>query len=58
MDKIAEWCAQAIRISVRLQQTVGKKLVDFVTAMNEDPEVKAVSEEVKTFAREYSIPGL
>lgn len=58
MDKVAEWCHQAIQISVRLQKAAGKKLVDFCNAMNEDEEVKKVCEEVKTFAREYSIPGI
>jgi len=58
MKKVAEWCVRAIKISARLQQTVGKKLVDFIEAMNADPEVLATCEEVKAFARQYSIPGI
>lgn len=58
MDKVAEWCVKAIEISVRLQKTAGKKLTDFIEAINNDEEVKAVSEEVKAFARKFSIPGL
>jgi glycine hydroxymethyltransferase len=56
--KVAEWCVVAIKISVRIQTTVGKKLVDFIAALETDTEVKAVAEEVKAFARQYSIPGL
>ena len=58
MEKIAGWCVQAINISKRLQDAVGKKLTDFVDAIHKDDEVKKLSEEIKTFARQYSIPGL
>jgi len=58
MDKVADWCVKAIKISVRLQEKVGKKLNDFLDALHADEETKAVCEEVKAFARKYSIPGL
>lgn len=49
--KVAEWCVVAMKISVRIQEQVGKKLVDFLEALETDTEVKAVAEEVKAFAR-------
>jgi len=58
MVKVAEWCIRVREISVRLQQQTGKKLADFLEAIHTDVEVKKVCEEVKTFARQYSIPGL
>ena len=58
MDRIAEFCVKAIGISVRVQEKAGKKLVDFVAHLAEDEELKAAGEEVKAFAREFSIPGV
>ena len=58
MDKIAEFCVKAIGISVRVQEKAGKKLVDFVAHLQEDEELKACGEEVKAFAKGFSIPGV
>lgn len=58
MDKVAEFCLKAIAISIRVQEKAGKKLVDFVAHLQEDEELKAAAEEVKAFAREFSIPGV
>ncbi len=58
MDKIAGWCVKAITISKRLQETSGKKLTDFIEAIHADAEIKELSEEIKQFARQYSIPGI
>jgi glycine hydroxymethyltransferase len=57
-EKVAEWCIKAVQISIRLQKNAGKKLVDFLEAMNNDEEVKQTCEEVKAFARQFSMPGL
>ena len=58
MDKIAAWCVQAIAISKRIQDASGKKLTDFVDAIHTDAQIKELSEEIKAFARQYSIPGI
>lgn len=58
MDKIAAWCVKSISISKRIQDTVGKKLTDFIDAIKSDSEIKEVSEEIKQFARQYSMPGI
>lgn len=51
MEKIAGWCLEAIKISKRIQDSVGKKLTDFTDAIHSDDQVKELSEEIKQFAR-------
>lgn len=51
MNKIAAFCIRTMEISKRVQAKVGKKLEDFVKAINEDEDVAKLSEEVKQFAR-------
>jgi glycine hydroxymethyltransferase len=58
MDKVADFCVKTIAISKRIQEKAGKKLVDFVANLENDEELKACGEEVKVFAREFSIPGV
>ena len=36
MVKIADWCVEAIKISKRIQQTVGNNLADFFAAIHDD----------------------
>jgi len=57
MEVIGKYLLKSIEISKRIQEKSGKKLVDFVNVLHTDEEVKAVSEEVKAFARQFSIPG-
>ena len=57
MEIIAKYLIKSIEISKRIQDKSGKKLVDFVNALHEDEEVKTISEQVKAFARQFSIPG-
>ena len=58
MATIANFMCRAVEIGKRVQEKAGKKLVDFVAHLADDEELKAVGEEVKTFAREFSIPGV
>lgn len=58
MEIIAEFLLRGIAISKRIQEKVGKQLKDFLPALDEDEEIKAVAEEVKAFASKYSIPGI
>ena len=57
-EKVADWCIKAVKISVRLQEKAGKQLVNFLAALKEDEEIRIVSEEVKVFSRQFSMPGL
>lgn len=36
MVKIADWCVEAIKISKRIQQTVGSNIADFFAAIHDD----------------------
>ena len=58
METIATFLLKSIDISKRVQEKAGKKLVDFVAHLNEDEELKTVGEDVKAFARGFSLPGV
>ena len=58
MDQVAEFICKSVSISKRIQEVAGKKLVDFITHLEKDEEIKQVGEEVKAFARKFSIPGV
>ena len=58
MVVIANFLIKSIKISKRIQAKDGKKLKDFVTNLEEDEEIKNTAEEVKAFARRFSIPGM
>lgn len=58
MEKIAAFMLKAVEISKKAQEITGKKLVDFLKHLETDEELKALGEEVKAFARGYSIPGV
>jgi hypothetical protein len=57
MVRVAEWCVKSVQISKRIQTQVGKKLVDFITALAADAEVAAEAKTVKEFSTQFSIPG-
>lgn len=58
MEVVAAFLIKSIAISKRIQAKAGKKLVDFVAALNEDEELAKTKAEVNTFARGFSIPGV
>jgi len=58
METIATFLVKSIEISKRIQEKSGKKLVDFVPAVEQDEEVKQLASEVSAFAKQYSIPGV
>ena len=58
MEKIADFCLRSIKVSLRVQEKSGKKLVDFAKALETDEEVKEMGNEVKTWASTFSIPGV
>jgi glycine hydroxymethyltransferase len=57
-ERIAGYLIKAVAISKRIQETSGKKLVDFVKAIETDEEAKTLGEEIKAWARTFSIPGV
>ena len=58
MEKVAEFLLKGIEISKRIQAKVGKQLKDFLPALDEDEEIKAVAEQVKVYSSQFSIPGI
>lgn len=58
MERVAGYLVKSVEISKRIQETSGKKLVDFVAQIAVDEEVKTVAAEIKAWARTFSIPGV
>jgi len=56
-EQIAEFLHRVIQIAVKIQDTVGKKLVDFVNALDADEEVKKLAAEVPAWASKFGYPG-
>lgn len=55
--KVAAFLDRAVKISLRIQGEVGKKLKDFSAAAEKDEEVAALKEEVMTFSKTFPMPG-
>jgi len=58
MEVIADFLVRGIEIAKKIQTKVGKQLKDFIPALDEDEELKALGEEVKAFSSKFSIPGV
>jgi len=58
MVKVAEYLDATVKISLRIQKLVGKKLTDFVIALDTDEEVKALKVTVEEFSKGFPMPGL
>eukprot|EP01012_Entosiphon_sulcatum_P068228 TRINITY_DN982_c0_g1_i1.p2 TRINITY_DN982_c0_g1~~TRINITY_DN982_c0_g1_i1.p2 ORF type:complete len:456 (+),score=87.41 TRINITY_DN982_c0_g1_i1:1708-3075(+) len=57
-EKIAEFFHRAIEISLAIQKEKGKKLKDFVEAIPDHADIKALREDVHKFAGAFPMPGL
>ena len=58
METIADFLIRGVEIAKRVQSKAGKQLKDFLPALDDDEEIKVLSEEVKAFASKFSIPGI
>jgi len=58
MAIVAEFLHETVLISLRIQKSAGKKLTDFVPALEVDGEVKHLKEKVELFASKFPMPGL
>lgn len=58
MDKVVEFLDRAVKLSLEIQKTSGKKLVDFNRAAAQSPEVKQLADEVEAFATQFPLPGV
>lgn len=57
-EVVAGFLDRVIKISVAAQEKSGKKLVDFVAAIEKSEELKAVKKEVEEFAQKFPFPGV
>lgn len=55
---VADFLDRVATISRDTQATAGKKLSDFVKALETNPKLKALKEEVEAFASKFPMPGL
>lgn len=57
MGEVARFLDELFKISLDVQATKGKKLVDFKKGMAESKELKALSDAVHEFSCQFDIPG-
>lgn len=58
MVKIVGYLLKAITIAKRIQESHGKKLVEFNPVVEADDEVAELRAEVHAFATQYPMPGV
>merc|ERR1719436_4408 len=57
MAKIADFLDRTVKISLKVQEKVGKKLKDFEAELPTNAEVKALKQEVNAWASTFGYPG-
>jgi len=57
MVKVAEFLDRGAKLSIALQNKVGKQLAQFVPAAEASEEVQALKKEVEAFASGFPMPG-
>jgi len=58
METVAAFLHRGIALALKIQATSGKKLADFLVALQGNEELAALAAEVTAFARAFSIPGV
>ena len=57
IDEIAEILHLVVQECAAIQEKTGKKMVDFVPAMESSEALKAVAARVRKFSKQFEIPG-
>jgi len=57
MKQVAIFLDRGCQIALKIQESVGKKLVDFEKACVENADIKTLGDDVMAFAKTYYIPG-
>lgn len=57
-ERIGEFLVRALNIALAIQETSGKKLVDFVAQMPNNTDIAPLRDEIQTFARSFQMPGI
>ena len=55
---VADYLDRVVKISSDTQAATGKKLADFVKALETNSKLKSLKEEVEAFASKFPMPGL
>ncbi|KAJ3296005.1 Serine hydroxymethyltransferase, cytosolic [Borealophlyctis nickersoniae] len=55
--KLADFLHRAAQIALEVQKSTGKMIKDFVVALENNADVKALKQEVEQFARSFPMPG-
>uniref|UniRef100_A0A6B2L3Z7 Serine hydroxymethyltransferase n=1 Tax=Arcella intermedia TaxID=1963864 RepID=A0A6B2L3Z7_9EUKA len=58
MEVVASFLDESVKISVKVQNLVGKKLADFLPALENNPEILQLKERVELFSKNFQMPGL
>eukprot|EP00732_Lithocolla_globosa_P004440 Lithocolla_globosa_v1_NODE_4098_length_1511_cov_47.152473.p1 type:complete len:472 gc:universal NODE_4098_length_1511_cov_47.152473:1428-13(-) len=56
-ETVAEFLHRAVEISKKIQEKSGKKLVDFLAALDGNAEIKELAKDVEAFSRKFPMPG-
>jgi len=56
--KVGEFLDRCCKIALKVQEVKGKKLKDFETGLNENPDIVALKKEVEEWAITFGYPGI
>jgi len=56
--KVGEFLERCFKIALKVQEVKGKKLKDFETGLNENPDIIALKKEVEEWAITFGYPGI
>ncbi len=56
-EQIAQFLHRGVEIALKIQAKTGKALKAFVQELSNDPDIKALREEVQSFAHQWPMPG-
>ena len=55
---IADFLLKSVAIAKRIQDSHGKKLIDFTQGVEADEEVSSLREQVHAWASQFGMPGI
>jgi len=57
MVQVAKFLDESVKITIQIQAKTGKKLEDFLPALNDNAEIQNLKERVEAFAKNFPMPG-
>jgi len=57
MESIVAFYEECVKICLAIQAKTGKKLTDFLPALESSEEIKALKVKVETYAKQWPMPG-